>query len=158
MTPRAISSGESWRILLAAPRSLKLPIGCKLSALSQICFSEPRPFTPGKGARTSGVHEATPEMRAAASRMILRETRESIAVLIADASQDDLDFHHHGHDHRTPSSGFLDISLQLDPNLLLYHAVVGLLFRAQAVEAAHHPIAGAVRDIRAAKAAHHHLW
>src|SRR5208282_6305615 len=70
MTPRAISSGVSCRILLAAPRILKAPIGCRLSALSQTS-----PATPGNGARTKGVLMAMPEMRVAAERTAPSETR-----------------------------------------------------------------------------------
>ena len=45
----------SCRILFAAPRILNAPIGCRLSALSQISLPVPWPDTPGNAARTSGV-------------------------------------------------------------------------------------------------------
>ena len=67
MTPRRISSDESCRILFAAPRSLKLPMGWKLSALRKISFPVPRPAMPSNGARTSGVCTMTLAMRAAAA-------------------------------------------------------------------------------------------
>src|SRR5580700_9334120 len=73
MTPRAISAGVSRRILLAAPRILKAPMGCRLSALSQTS-----PETPGKGARKSGVRMAMEAMRAAAARISSRETSVSV--------------------------------------------------------------------------------
>jgi len=35
-TPAASSARGAWRIAFAAPRSLKEPIGCRLSSFSQI--------------------------------------------------------------------------------------------------------------------------
>src|SRR5271157_4909949 len=74
MTPRRISSGVSCRILLAAPRILKAPMGWRLSALSQMRLPVPWPESPGKAASTSGVLTAMEAMRAAAARISAMET------------------------------------------------------------------------------------
>ena len=82
MTPRAISSGVSCRILFAAPRILNAPIGCRLSAFSQISLPVPYPETPGNAARTKGVFMAMGAMRAAAARIVSMSTSEIVRVLM----------------------------------------------------------------------------
>ena len=64
-TPRARSAADSKASLLAAPRSLKEPIGCKFSSLSETCAPVAW-LTASAG--SIGVRSTRPAIRPAAAR------------------------------------------------------------------------------------------
>src|ERR1700722_10760082 len=112
MTPRACSPVESWTILLKAPRSLKLPMGCNPSALTQ--RSAPSQWT-------RGVCRATPQSLSWAARNSASVTNN-------------LDFQNDGHDHGPARSAFLDVELQIETDFFFHDPIVSLLFGRRALE------------------------
>ncbi len=72
--------------LVGGAANLEGSDGLQAFGLEPDLFFCPGPATPGNGARTSGVLIAMPAMRAAASRMVSRETKETVDVVMADTS------------------------------------------------------------------------
>ena len=74
MTPWLSCSGESWAIMLNAPRSLKEPMGWADSHLIQILVL---------GRATSGVRTAVPAIRSAAAWISGRVTKVGMGLTLS---------------------------------------------------------------------------
>jgi len=77
-TPRRSASSGSRAIALKAPRALKEPVSCRLSAFSSTRVPTRRESSP---AGTSGVSRTRPEIRRAASSMLASVTLESTTAM-----------------------------------------------------------------------------
>src|SRR6202044_3646197 len=91
-------------------------MGCSPSALTQSARG-----SPGISKATSGVCTTTP-------RSLSWAARSSASVTNPVGFSGKLDFQNDGHDHRPARRVLLNVALEIETDLLLHHAVVGLLF------------------------------
>src|SRR5580692_12648277 len=117
-------------------------MGCNPSALTHSARG-----SPGVSKATNGVCTMTPRSRSWAAR-------SSASVSNPVGFSDKLDFQNDGHDHRTARRVLLNVALEIETDLLLHHAVVGLLFRRGLIQGAVDDLARLIaeRDLTGNKA------
>src|SRR5581483_11888051 len=125
MTPRCRCASLSRATALYAPRSLKLPMGCRLSGFRYATAS----VTDDR--RTSGVCRTAPRRRSRASANCAAVT-SSVAASTFVAVTSDLQ--NDWHDEGPPCRLLLDVALQVDADLLLDQYLIGTLLGAGFLE------------------------